>query len=73
MNHTFYSKKNLEPAGTTKMRVYTRIKGKLAVFNVDTADTGEAIKTVRDEVGLRHKSVILALVEGKKSTLADTA
>lgn len=55
------------------MRVYTQINGKLAVFNVDTADTGEAIKTVRNAVGLRHKGVILALIEGGKSTLADTA
>ena len=41
-------------------KVYTKIKGKLAVFDVSTLDTDEAIKTVRDELKLKHKKVILA-------------
>lgn len=55
------------------MHVYTKINDKLAVFNVDTEDTDEAIKMVRDEVGLRHKPTILALIEGGKITLDSTA
>lgn len=56
-----------------KMHVYTKIDGKLAVFNVDTEDTDEAIKVVRDEVGLRHKPTILALVRGGKIELDEVA
>ena len=55
------------------MHVYTKINDKLAVFNVDTEDTDEAIKVVRDEVGLRHKPIILALIQGGKITLDSAA
>ena len=55
------------------MRVYTKVNDKLAVFNVDTEDTEEAIKIVRDAVGLRHKGTILALVKGGKITLDSAA
>lgn len=43
-------------------KVYTKIKGKLAMFEVATLDTDEAIKAVRDELKLRHKATILAVV-----------
>lgn len=43
-------------------KVYTKIEGKLAVFDVDTEDTQDAIKVVRDELKLRHKATILAVV-----------
>lgn len=55
------------------MHVYTKINDKLAAFNVDTESTDEAIKMVRDEVGLRHKPVILALIQGGKNTFAEVA
>lgn len=52
-------------------KVYTKIKGKLAVFDVDTEDTQEAIKEVRDHLKLKHKKVILAMVTNPdKSYLA---
>lgn len=47
-------------------KVYTKIKGKLAMFVVETEDYELAIKTVRDEVGLRHRPLILALIERKE-------
>ena len=43
-------------------KVYTKLKGKLAVFDVGTGDTYEAIKVVRDQLKLKHKKVILAVV-----------
>lgn len=55
------------------MHVYTKINDKLAAFNVDTEDPEEAIKVVRDEVGLRHKETILALIKGGKITLDEAA
>ena len=45
------------------MRVFTKINGKLACWDVDTTDPELAIKTVRDEVGLKHRGAILALVK----------
>lgn len=43
-------------------KVYTKIQGNLVAFEVDTSDTDEAIKAVRDELKLRHKATILAVV-----------
>ena len=43
--------------------VFTKIEGKLARFEVDTDDDEVAIKTVRDHVGIKHKPLILALIE----------
>lgn len=43
-------------------KVYTKIEGKLAVFDLGTEDTQEAIKEVRDHLKLKHKKVILAVV-----------
>jgi acetoin utilization deacetylase AcuC-like enzyme len=53
------------------MHVYTKIKDKLAAFNVETTDVDEAIKMVRDAVGLRHKGTILALIQGGKNEVAE--
>ena len=43
--------------------VFTKIDGKLARFEVDTDDDEVAIKTVRDHIGIKHKPLILALIE----------
>ena len=46
------------------MRVFTKINGQLACWDVSDDMTYEdAIKAVRDEVGLKHRSAILALVK----------
>jgi hypothetical protein len=46
------------------MRVFTKINGKLACWDVDDGMTYEvAIRAVRDEVGLKHRGAILALVK----------
>lgn len=45
------------------MRVFTKIEGILACFQVEGSGYAEAIKLVRDELGVGHKSAILALVK----------
>lgn len=46
------------------MRIFTKIKGTLACWDVsDDMTIEQAIKAVRDEVGLKHRGVILALVK----------
>ena len=45
------------------MRVFTKVNGNLLCWDVDTTDPELAIKTVRDEVGLKHRGTILALVK----------
>lgn len=45
------------------MRVFTKIDGKLAVWDCEDTDYAEAIRAIRDELGVGHKSVILALVK----------
>jgi hypothetical protein len=45
------------------MRVFTRVSGKLAVWEAPGMDYQEAIKCVRDELGAKHKATILALVK----------
>lgn len=52
-------------------KVYTKIQGKLAAFEVATSDTDEAIKAVRDELKLRHKSTILAVVSKVDNSVLD--
>ena len=52
------------PTGTT---VYTKIDGKLAAFIVDTADTQEAISTVKGQMKVRHRGAVLALINSKKT------
>lgn len=45
------------------MRVFTKVNGKLQVWQAEGMDYAEAIKCVRDELGVKHKPVILALVK----------
>lgn len=45
------------------MRVFTKIKGELVVWEVADMTYEEAIKAARNEVGLKHRGAILALVK----------
>jgi hypothetical protein len=45
------------------VRVFTKVNGTLAVWEAPGMDYAEAIKCVRDELGVKHKPVILALVK----------
>lgn len=45
------------------MRVFTKINGELACWQIEGSGYAEAIKAVRDELGVGHKNVILALVK----------
>ena len=45
------------------MSVFTKINGKLARWEVDTDDYMLAIRTVRDELGVKQRHTILALVK----------
>lgn len=45
------------------MRVFTKINGQLACWQIHGLEYTEAIKTVRDELGVGHRSTILALVK----------
>ena len=45
------------------MRVFTKINGQLACWQFEGDGYAEAIKAVRDEVGLKHRDAILALVK----------
>ena len=45
------------------MRVFTKIDGKLAVWQIEDMTYEEAIRAVRDELGVGHKGTILALVK----------
>ena len=45
------------------MRVFTKVNGNLLVWEVTDMTYEEAIKAVRDELGLGHKGTILALVK----------
>jgi len=45
------------------MRVFTKIKGELVVWEVSGVEIDEAIKLVRNEVGLKHRVPILCLVK----------
>ena len=46
------------------MLVYTKIDNKLACFQIEGSGYADAIKIVRDELGLKHRPAILALVKG---------
>lgn len=48
------------------LNVYTKIKGKLACYVVDTQDANEAIEVVKSEMTVRHSSAILVVVVGSK-------
>lgn len=46
------------------MYVYTKINGKLAVWEfTKNDDPMECISLVRDELGIKHKPTILALIK----------
>lgn len=45
------------------MRVFTKVDGKLACWDVPDCDYETAINLVRDELGVGHHGVILALVK----------
>lgn len=45
------------------MRIFTKIDGVLACWQIDGVEYDAAIKLVRDDLGVGHKSVILALVK----------
>ena len=45
------------------MRVFTKINGEIAVWDVPDMTYTEAISAVRDELGVGHRGAILALVK----------
>ena len=48
------------------MKVYTKIKDKLAVFEVETEDADAAIKAVQDQLKisvLKQRNAVLAVVK----------
>ena len=45
------------------MRIFTKIDGKLIAWDVIDMTYEQAVKAVRDEVGLMHRGAILALVK----------
>lgn len=45
------------------MRVFTKVNGNLLVWETQDMTAEQAISAVRDELGVGHKSVILALVK----------
>ena len=45
------------------MRVFTKIDGKLAVWQFEGNDYVEAIELVRGELGTEHKAAVLALLK----------
>jgi hypothetical protein len=46
------------------MRVFTKVNGNLLVWETHDMTPEQAISAVRDELGIGHKPVILALVKG---------
>lgn len=45
------------------MRIFTKVKGELIVYETNTNDIALAIKMVKDELGADHKATVLALVK----------
>jgi hypothetical protein len=45
------------------MRVFTKIDGILACFQYEGSGYADAIKAVRDTLGVSHRGAILALVK----------
>ncbi len=45
------------------MRVFTKLDGKLACWQIEGSGYADVIKMVRDELGVGHKGAILALVK----------
>jgi len=45
------------------MRVFTKLDGKLACWQIEGSGYADAINMVRDELGVGHRGAILALVK----------
>jgi hypothetical protein len=45
------------------MRVFTKIDGELACWQIEGSGYADAIKMVREELGSEHKAAVLALVK----------
>ena len=45
------------------MRIFTKLKGELIVYETNTTDIALAIQMVKDELGAEHKAPVLALVK----------
>jgi hypothetical protein len=45
------------------MRVFTKINGQLACWEIEGSDYETAIKLIRAELGSEHKTAVLALVK----------
>ena len=45
------------------MRVFTKINGEVAVWQIEGSGYAEASQLVRDELGSEHKAAVLALVK----------
>jgi hypothetical protein len=45
------------------MRVFTKINGQLACWQIEGSGYADAIKLVRNELGTEHKPAVLALVK----------
>lgn len=45
------------------MRIFTKVNGKLIVYETNTDDIALAIQMVKDELGPDHKVPVLALVK----------
>ncbi len=45
------------------MRVFTKLDGKLACWQIEGSGYADAIKMVRNELGVGHRGAILALVK----------
>ncbi len=45
------------------MRIFTRVNGEIQVWETNVSDPAIAIQLVKKELGLAHKSPVLALVK----------
>lgn len=45
------------------MRVFAKINGQLACWEIEGSGYADAIKLIREELGAEHKSAVLALVK----------
>ena len=45
------------------MRIFTKIKGELVVYDTDAEDIEVAVNLVKEELGPEHKETILVLVK----------
>lgn len=45
------------------MRIFTRVNGELQVWETNVTDPATAIALVKNELGMAHRSPVLALVK----------